>query len=337
MNFKLKEPTKATCAGLPRYRTRALTGYAKPNCEGFKPSHVWHPIYRKKGESGEALWKRMEPHLLPVEGLPRYVNGVHVIAAVEGFLVTLDPRGVWPVLHPYPHAPNGACAEENTRPICPDCERPMKVKKSWGGEYACYCLWGGRCPSDKQLMDMVDDPGLYERRRAIIRHELGLPEVPAAAARFTTPPPPLRYTAEESAAANDGWKATCGPHSIAAALRITLDQVRAALEGYRGWMSPTQVTAALHRLEQPFRLEANLKTMDLCDGINRIQWEGPWLDPGKPARIAYFHTHYVAHFGGMVLCTACLPAEWIPVEGWRKHHLEVDPPSPFHVTHHWIL
>lgn len=151
------------------------------------------------------------------------------------------------------------------------------------------------------------------------------------------PPPPLQFTAEQSAAANKEWKATCGPHVIAAALGITLEEVRAALEGYKGWMSPTQVTTALNKLGSDFRLVSGLKTMDLCDGISRIQWEGPWLDPGKPKRIAYFHTHYVAHFRGMVLCTACLPAEWIPVEGWRKHLLESEPASPFHVTHHWIL
>lgn len=59
--------------------------------------------------------------------------------------------------------------------ICPDCERVMKPKKSWGGELACYCLWGGRKPSDKQLIDMADDPSIYERRRAIVRSERGLP------------------------------------------------------------------------------------------------------------------------------------------------------------------
>lgn len=64
-------------------------------------------------------------------------------------------------------------------PVCPDCERPMKPKKSWGGELACYCLWDGRKPSNKQLMDMADDPGIYERRRAAARERMGLPINPA--------------------------------------------------------------------------------------------------------------------------------------------------------------
>ncbi len=153
----------------------------------------------------------------------------------------------------------------------------------------------------------------------------------------TTPsPPPLRFTPVESDEANTAWKATCGPHSIAAACGLNLEEVRAALIGYKGWMSPTQVTATLRQLGRPFDLKTGLKTETLCEGINRIQWEGPWLKPGVPARVAYFHTHYVAQSNGMVFCTACVP-EWIPVEDWRRYHLTVEPPSPFHITHHWSL
>lgn len=153
--------------------------------------------------------------------------------------------------------------------------------------------------------------------------------------------PVLRFTAEESARANKDWKATCGPHSIAAACGIALDQVREQLEyfgDYKGWMSPTQVQRVLLRLQKPFRLDRwNIKTSELCNGINRIQWEGPWLKPGVPARVAYRHTHWIAHFNGWVLCTACLPSEWITVEDWRHHHLEVEPATPFHITHHYEM
>lgn len=175
--------------------------------------------------------------------------------------------------------------------------------------------------------------GWFERSAEIE----GIAEVGAVCPAVAGSPPKLRFTAAESDAANTEWKATCGPHSIAAACGLTLTDVRAVLEGYRGWMSPTQVTSALHKLEAPFLLESKMKTQQLCEGINRIQWEGPWLDPGKPARIAYFHTHYVAHFNGWVLCTACLSTQWIPVDAWRRHHLTVEPVTPFHVTHHWTL
>lgn len=58
--------------------------------------------------------------------------------------------------------------------VCPDCEKPMKPKKSWGGELACYCLWDGRKPSMKQLEAIADYNSYYERKRAIMRERLGL-------------------------------------------------------------------------------------------------------------------------------------------------------------------
>jgi len=150
-------------------------------------------------------------------------------------------------------------------------------------------------------------------------------------------PPFIRFTEAESDRAHEEWKASCGPHSIAAACGLTLDEVRKAMPPYKGWMSPTMVGETLRALGRPYTLRKGLKTQELCDGINRIQWEGKWLNPGVPARVAYFHTHYVAHFNGWVLCTACLTAKWIPVAEWRHFHLKCDPPSPFHVTHHYAL
>jgi hypothetical protein len=153
--------------------------------------------------------------------------------------------------------------------------------------------------------------------------------------------PFLRFTDADSDRANKEWKATCGPHAIAAACSVTLDAVYQAISkaeiNYRGWMSPTQVTKTLAALDQPYNLRTGLKTMDLCEGINRVQWEGPWLNPGVPSRVAYFQTHLVAHFSGWVLCTCCLPTKWISAAEWRRFHLEVEPRSPFHITHHWTV
>ena len=166
---------------------------------------------------------------------------------------------------------------------------------------------------------------------------------PAPAVALPTPiralglPPLLRFTQADSERADKAWKATCGPHSIAAACGLTLEQVRPALPNYRGWMSPTQIEGTLRTLGQAFSLRHHLKTGDLCEGLNRIQWEGKWLDPGVPERVAYLHTHWVAHFRGWVLCTACLPSEWIRVELWRDFHLNDTPPTPFHITHHYTL
>ena len=144
--------------------------------------------------------------------------------------------------------------------------------------------------------------------------------------------PELRYTAADSEKANQDWKATCGPHSIAAALGLTLKEVRPQIPKYKGWMSPTQMEQTLQNLKARFSLVKELKTDELCPGINRIQWEGPWLNDPNPIK-AYFHTHWVAHFNGWVLCTAYEPALWIRTDEWRTHHCE----NPFHVTHHYII
>lgn len=146
----------------------------------------------------------------------------------------------------------------------------------------------------------------------------------------------LRYTEADSKSALKKWKATCGPHSIAAACEKTLEEVRAAMlqagVNYRGWMSPTQVSNTLGALGQRYQLTTKLRTAALCNGINRVQWEGKWLNPGVPPRIAYFHTHLVAHFNGWVLCTCCRDAEWIPAVDWAAFLPAI---HPFHITHHW--
>ncbi len=158
---------------------------------------------------------------------------------------------------------------------------------------------------------------------------------------FETVFPRLHFTEADSEIANREWKATCGPHSIAAACGMTLNDVREAMAragvNYRGWMSPTQVGKTLLALGRGYKLTSGLKTMALCNGINRVQWEGKWLNPGVPARVAYFQTHLVAHFDGLVLCTCCERAQWIPQDEWRAFHLNEEPPSPFHITHHYEM
>lgn len=147
---------------------------------------------------------------------------------------------------------------------------------------------------------------------------------------------PLLYTEADSERAHKEWKASCGPHAIAAACGKKLDEVRPVLVNFKGWMSPTMVSNAIGALGMTDVLyQTKLKTDQLCNGISRVQWEGKWLNPGVPARVAYFHTHLVAHFNGFVLCTVCRAHEWIPVNSWR-HFLEKND-SPFHITHHWRI
>lgn len=154
----------------------------------------------------------------------------------------------------------------------------------------------------------------------------------------------LRYTEADSDRAHDEWRANCGPHTLAAALALTLDQARALLTDFeaRGLMNPTMMETALARAAWSYVATKGLYTSTLCEGINRIQWEGSWLNKGVPIGAAYARTHWVAAAAGFVLCTACAPAMWLPEERWR--HLiaqrcreEIKGCTGWHVTHHYAF
>lgn len=146
-------------------------------------------------------------------------------------------------------------------------------------------------------------------------------------------PPPIKWTPADSDWAWRKWNATCGPHAIGAALGIHIKDVQPHLENYRGYMNPTMVTATLTSIGTTFRLVRGLKTDTLCNGINRVQWEGDWLKPGRPPAEAYKHTHYIAHFDGWILCTTRSADEWITVEDWKAHLVSRN--VAWHVTHWW--
>jgi len=147
--------------------------------------------------------------------------------------------------------------------------------------------------------------------------------------------PLVRWTEEECDTAHDEWGANCGPHSIAAALGKTLKEVRPHIPNFRGWMNPTQVGETIRNLGAAYELTKGLKTKDLCDGVSRIQWEGPWLKPGVPKAAAYRQTHWIAHFGGWVLCTLAYPYAFLTRAQWERvidlHE------KGWHVTHHYKI
>jgi hypothetical protein len=156
--------------------------------------------------------------------------------------------------------------------------------------------------------------------------------VPAPAREL---PPALCFTKDDSDDANGSWGANCGPHSLAASLGLNLAQVRTGLGTFRGWMSPTMIEHALSSLGAEYAVRKGLKTATLCGGVSRIQWEGPWLDKGVPASVAYHHTHWVAHVDGWVLCTVVNPSEWVRISEWGNALRSLG--YSWHVTHHYIL
>lgn len=113
--------------------------------------------------------------------------------------------------------------------------------------------------------------------------------------------PAPRFTVAELEAANSLWGANCGPGALAAILGMTLEQVRPHLGDFerKGYTNPTLMYAAL-KSAIPCRYHTkNLRTAGKAPwdwpryGLCRVQWEGPWTEPGVPMRARYRHTHWI--------------------------------------------
>lgn len=150
-----------------------------------------------------------------------------------------------------------------------------------------------------------------------------------------SPRPSLAYTRAQSDEAQRSWGANCGPHSLAAALAISLSEVQVHLGDFRGWMSPSMIERALISLGRRYERRQGLRTATLCRGISRVQWHGPWLDPGVPAAAAYAHTHWVAQLEGWVLCTVVDASAWVFVGDWGSELRRQG--RSWHVTDHYEL
>jgi hypothetical protein len=145
----------------------------------------------------------------------------------------------------------------------------------------------------------------------------------------------LPWTEAQLDYASDAWGCNCGPCSIGAALGFDLVRVATAVPDFRGYMNPTQMSVALIRLNLALSVVKNLKTTKPCQGINRVQWVGSWLDDGVPPAAAYAHTHWIAHYENWVLCTATDPLHWHPFEEWERHLAETN--RAWYFTHHYVF
>ena len=153
----------------------------------------------------------------------------------------------------------------------------------------------------------------------------------------------LMFTEQDMDAAYDEWGANCGPHALAAALWLTLDVARATMPGFefRRFTNPTMMEDALRRAGVKFTAKKGLYTSSLCEGINRIQWSGPWLKTGVPFGAAYKMTHWIAAAGGLVYCTATDGFGWKPEPDWRDAVAAECRTFPrcdgWHITHHYAF
>lgn len=114
----------------------------------------------------------------------------------------------------------------------------------------------------------------------------------------------LRFTEADSHAAFDAWGANCGPGAIAAVCGLSLAELRPHLGDFESkrYTNPPLMWKVLdglgvrYRLRKPERMGLVVQSDVLswpCFGLARVQWEGPWSEPGQNPRWGYRHTHWV--------------------------------------------
>lgn len=105
--------------------------------------------------------------------------------------------------------------------------------------------------------------------------------------------PRPRFTEDDVNRAHDAWGANCGPVALAAVLGKTLDEVRDAVPLFyqRRYTNPSMMFEALRCLRVSYRLRPDKDWPAF--GLARVQWEGPWTQPGVPKRVRYRYTHWV--------------------------------------------
>lgn len=116
--------------------------------------------------------------------------------------------------------------------------------------------------------------------------------------------PEIRFDEADARAAFDAWGCNCGPAALAAVLGLTLDEVRPFVE-YAGfadkrYTNPTMMQDAIRfagatigkRWTVPESERSKISFPH--QGLARIQWTGPWSQPGASVRWKYRQSHWVA-------------------------------------------
>ena len=116
------------------------------------------------------------------------------------------------------------------------------------------------------------------------------------------------FSEADSCRAAKEWGANCGPNSLAFALQIPLEAVKGRIPDFdeRRYTSPTMMRSALAGLRRVF-VDIRSKNIDdmfsSIPALVRIQWCGPWTEPGANPRWAYRQTHWICcYMAGDLRC-----------------------------------
>lgn len=107
------------------------------------------------------------------------------------------------------------------------------------------------------------------------------------------------FTQDEFDAAVKQWGCNCGPSALAFALQTKLDVARDLIPKFdeKRYTSPTMMKAALLGIGCRFTpAEVSIAAMFAPGGqasLVRVQWTGPWTEPGSNPKWAYGYTHWI--------------------------------------------
>lgn len=131
-------------------------------------------------------------------------------------------------------------------------------------------------------------------------------------------PVAVRFTLEDAQRAYDVWGCNCGPGALAAIAGRTLDEVRPHIADFerKRYTNPTMMYAALQRVGCKFTVAIKPPGFPSF-GLARIQWEGPWTNPGVPMAARYRNTHWVGSHGDQIFDINCMSVGgWVSLAEW---------------------
>ena len=114
------------------------------------------------------------------------------------------------------------------------------------------------------------------------------------------------FTEEDSSKAYQEWGANCGPNALAFALQVPLENVRGLIPDFESkrYTSPSMMKAALGVVGRTFvNNPADVANMfrlshsETAVNLTRIQWTGPWTQPGANRKWSYRQTHWITTWG----------------------------------------
>lgn len=106
------------------------------------------------------------------------------------------------------------------------------------------------------------------------------------------------FTQQDAQQAYDTWGANCGPGALAFCLQVHINAIRGKIPEFESkhYTSPTMMLNALktlNKVHQPVNAFDEMNLFNEVPALTRVQWTGPWTEPGANPRWAYRQTHWI--------------------------------------------